>query len=52
MWQAIAEGCSCRAACSRIAARADLSQVSILRLELLHETSVSCNATNKRHHSN
>lgn len=51
VWQARAEGCSCRAAYSRLAARANLGQVSILRLQLPHETSFSCNATNKRHHS-
>ena len=51
VWQARAEGCSCRAAYSGLAARPNLGQVSILRLQLPHETSFSCNATNKRHHS-
>ena len=51
MWQARAEGCSCRAAYSGLAARATLGQVSTLRLQLPHEIISSCNATNKRHHS-
>ena len=51
MWQARAEGCSCRAAYSGLAARANLGQVSTLRLQLPPETISSCNATNKRHHS-